>query len=220
MPIESGRIQFRKSCVSEINRFKRVNRTGFFSFYCMCAMLCLPFGHAARYHHYKLSGKRHKFYFMTTNRRSKFYLYALVCVCVLVWLFLPSLRWLLGVHLFVAWCCIHFAHSTRLGMEMVLNCIIVRLNRCSVWVCVAFVFSVLGCLFTFHLNASFSLSLHRETLGLDLILGCTSSFSLFSFISLLLVNHYVPSFDFNSNFSLLLYSLECHRWGKLLLSNR
>lgn len=82
MPIESGRIQFRKSCVSEINRFKRVNRTGFFSFYCMCAMLCLPFGHAARYHHYKLSGKRHKFYFMTTNRRSKFYLYALVCVCV------------------------------------------------------------------------------------------------------------------------------------------
>lgn len=110
MPIESGRIQFRKSCVSEINRFKRVNRTGFFSFYCMCAMLCLPFGHAARYHHYKLSGKRHKFYFMTTNRRSKFYLYALVCVCVYACFAFPSFSSLVARRSFV--CCM-VLHSFR-----------------------------------------------------------------------------------------------------------
>lgn len=40
-----------------------------------CVCVCVPFGHAARYYHYKMSGKRHKFYFMTTSWRLKFYLY-------------------------------------------------------------------------------------------------------------------------------------------------
>lgn len=63
----------------------------------ICECICMPFGHAARYHHYKLSGKRHKFYFMTTNWRLKFYLCARVaffpllsCISFFVFFFFTS----------------------------------------------------------------------------------------------------------------------------------